>query len=75
MTDTKNPGIFNGFRNLESIEFKVPMVCLVRGCVSRRRDARYLVSRRVQFDAVKTLKASLNSTLLPSKKITNCILS
>jgi predicted HAD superfamily hydrolase len=41
MIDTKNPGIFNRFRNLESIEFKVPMVCLVTGCVSRRRDTRY----------------------------------
>ena len=25
---------------LESVEFKVPMVCLVTGCVSRRRDTR-----------------------------------
>ena len=40
----KIPGIFNGFRNLESIEFKVPMVCLAIGCVSRRRDARYRVA-------------------------------
>ena len=38
MTDTKIREIFNGFTNLESIEFKVPMVCLVTGCVSRRRD-------------------------------------
>ena len=30
----KITGVFNGFTNLESIEFKVPMVCLVTGCVS-----------------------------------------
>ena len=29
MTDTKIQGIFNGFTNLESTEFKVPIVCLV----------------------------------------------
>jgi hypothetical protein len=42
MTDTKIQGIFNGFTNLELIEFKVPIVCLVTGCVPRRRDARYI---------------------------------
>jgi hypothetical protein len=41
MTDTKIWEFFSGFTNLELIEFKVPMVCLVTGCVSRRRDARY----------------------------------
>ena len=30
----KNTGIFNGFTNLELIGFKVPMVCLVAGCVN-----------------------------------------
>ena len=34
MTDTKIRGIFNGFTNLESTEFKVPIVCLVIGYVS-----------------------------------------
>jgi len=29
---------FYGSTNLESIEFKVSMVCLVTRCVSRRRD-------------------------------------
>jgi len=44
MTDTKILGIFNRFTNLELIEFKVLIVCLVTGCVSRRKDARYLTS-------------------------------
>ena len=35
-------GIFNRCTNLESIEFKVPIVCLVTGCVSGRRDACYI---------------------------------
>lgn len=34
MTDINFTGIFNGFTNLELIELKVPMVCLVTGCVS-----------------------------------------
>jgi hypothetical protein len=27
--------------DLEPLEFEVPMICLVTGCVSRRRDRRY----------------------------------
>jgi hypothetical protein len=44
MIGTIITGTFNGFTNLESIEFKLPMVCLVTGCVSRRRDARQITS-------------------------------
>ena len=29
MTNKKNTRIFNGFRNLESIKFEVPVICLV----------------------------------------------
>jgi hypothetical protein len=43
MINIKNIRIFSGFANLESIEFKVPLVCLVTGCVSRHRDTRYTV--------------------------------
>jgi hypothetical protein len=39
----KNTGIFNGFTNLKSIRFRVPIVCHATGCVSRYRDARYCV--------------------------------
>jgi hypothetical protein len=40
MTNTKIREFSIDSEILESIEFKVPMVCLVTGCVSRRRDAR-----------------------------------
>jgi hypothetical protein len=33
-------GIFDAFIELESFEFKVPVLCLVMGCVSPRRDGR-----------------------------------
>jgi hypothetical protein len=42
----KNTRIFNGFTNLEQIEFKVPNIRLVTGCVSQRRDGRYCFSLR-----------------------------
>jgi hypothetical protein len=32
------------FTKSESLEFKVPMVCLATGCVSRPRDGRYVVA-------------------------------
>jgi hypothetical protein len=32
---------FDRFANLEPLEFEVPMVCLVTGCVSLRRETRY----------------------------------
>jgi hypothetical protein len=40
-TDIKIQEYSIDFTNLESINFKVPMVCLVTGCVSRRWDGRY----------------------------------
>jgi hypothetical protein len=30
------------FANLQALKSEVPVVCLVTGCVSRRRDRRYL---------------------------------
>ena len=38
MTDIKTMGNLDAFSELESLEFKVPMVCPVTGCVPRRRD-------------------------------------
>ena len=43
MVDTKIQKFSADSQYLESIEFKVPMVCFVTGCVSRRRDGRYLI--------------------------------
>jgi hypothetical protein len=33
---------FNTFTDLKSLELKVPMICLAMGCVSLRRDRRYI---------------------------------
>jgi hypothetical protein len=41
MTDTKIQEFSIDSQILELTGFKVPVVCLVTGCVSRRRDARY----------------------------------
>jgi hypothetical protein len=38
--DKKIKGSFNAFMKLASLEFKVPVLCLVTGCVSRRREGR-----------------------------------
>jgi hypothetical protein len=32
---------FDVYKEFQLLKFKVPMVCLVTGCVSRRRDGRY----------------------------------
>ena len=32
----------NAFTDLKSLELEVPMICLATGCVSLRRDRRYL---------------------------------
>jgi hypothetical protein len=42
MMDIKNLEINYKFTNLELVKFKVPMVCLVTGCVSQPRETRYL---------------------------------
>jgi hypothetical protein len=41
MTNIKLIGIFNGFINLELIEFKILIICLVIRYVSRRKDGCY----------------------------------
>jgi hypothetical protein len=38
MTDAKTMGIFDAFTDLESLGFKVSMIRLATGCVSRCRD-------------------------------------
>jgi len=53
-------GIFNRCTNLESIEFKVPMVCLVTGCVSGRRDARYNHNKRKLSSHPLTMSSNLS---------------
>jgi hypothetical protein len=35
---------FNEFTDFESLELEVPTFCFVTGCVSARRDRRYIVS-------------------------------
>jgi hypothetical protein len=35
---------FNEFTDFESLELKVPTFCFVTGCVSARRDRRYVLS-------------------------------
>jgi hypothetical protein len=42
MIDTKFTRIFNGFINLDLIEFNVLIVYLGTRCVSRRKDAYYI---------------------------------
>jgi hypothetical protein len=61
MIGTIITGTFNGFTNLESIEFKLPMVCLVTGCVSRRRDARQIIGKFQVFKDKKPIPPSSNS--------------
>jgi len=84
MTNTKIQELLVDFTNLESIEIKVPMVCLVTGCVSRRRDGRYfsLVKLVCNYqlsprDNLKSLKPIAHSILLRviSKDTTTSALS
>jgi hypothetical protein len=37
----QNTGKFDALADLESPEFKVPVICLATGCVSSRRERRY----------------------------------
>ena len=41
-TEMKINRIVNAFTDLKSLELEVPMICLATGCVSLRRDRRYL---------------------------------
>jgi hypothetical protein len=40
VTKIKTFRYLNNYADLESLEFEVPMICLVTGCVSLRRDRR-----------------------------------
>jgi hypothetical protein len=44
---------FNAFIDFKSLELEVPMFCLVTGCVSARRDRRYLNSIYLLFFPVR----------------------
>jgi len=39
---------FNALTDFELVELEVPMICLVTGCVSARRDRRYFVIKFMQ---------------------------
>ena len=42
---------FDAFIKLELLEYKVPMVCLVTGCVSGRKDGRYFDFKHLKLCA------------------------
>jgi hypothetical protein len=42
MTDIKLQEIFDALTELETLEFKIPVVCPVTACVPRQRDGHYL---------------------------------
>ena len=44
ITEMKINRNFKAFADFESLELEVPMICLVTGCVSGRRDRRYFVN-------------------------------
>jgi hypothetical protein len=45
-TEMKMNGNFNVFTDLKPLELEVPIICLATGCVSGRRDRRYLLIQR-----------------------------
>jgi hypothetical protein len=46
---------FNAFTDLKSLELEVPTICLATGCVSLRRDRRYLVESILELVEEETV--------------------
>ena len=67
-TEMKMNRNFNAFTDFESPELEVPMFCLVTGCVSARRDGRYIFD----IHGLRRPVTSASSHPLNQVKLTLC---
>jgi len=65
---------FRAFTDLKSLELEVPMICLVTGCVSLRRDRRYSFCMIYRFNT-EGVFIKLDNFLICLKKSLSLFLS